>query len=174
MIANSAKKLSPAFACRKEVEPAIPSPRVPRACDNPAAGAGCCQWSEAPCACLVSGSPPGQGRGGERETLLLPPCDSPQAQSPSAAPRAVPPKRHCLASLCHPNPLNSEAAEIMPDCQCLHQSHPDLLPPIAACITGTPGWATLPSTCGKRESTGASPPPPPAWKDPDVLNCGEI
>lgn len=38
-----------------------------------------------------------------------------------------------------PQPLNSEAAEIM----WLHQSHPDLLPPIAACVTGTPSQATL-------------------------------
>lgn len=60
------------------------------------------------------------------------------------------------------NLLNSEAAEIIPDHQWLHQSHPDFLLPIPACVTGTPGQATLAWTHGRRESAGASPPLPPA------------
>lgn len=118
MTGNSAKKPSPAFAWGKKVELSIPTPPVLRARDGPAAGAGCCQRSEAPRTCLVSGSPLGLGREGKgRENSVTSPRDSPQAQLPRAAPRGVPPQQRCQASLSHPNTFTSEAAEIMPDHQ---------------------------------------------------------
>lgn len=93
-----------------------------------------------------------EGRGLGR---LLPPSHN-SSPSSGPTPAALP------GQLIPLNLLNSEAAEIMPDHQWLHQSHPDFLLPIPACVTGTPGRAMLAWTHGKRESAGAPPPPPPA------------
>lgn len=120
VIGNITKKPYPAFAWGREVEPSIHTPPVLRACDNPAAGASCCRWSEAPRTLPRPSSPP-EGRGGGNST------------------RGVPPQQPCQASSARPSPLNSEAVEIMLDHRWLHQSCLDLPPPIAARVTSTLG-----------------------------------
>ena len=177
MIGNSAKKPSPAFAWGKELELKIPIPPVPRACDNPAAGAGCCRWSEAPRACLVSSSPPGLARGGEGETLPPAPHDSPQAQPPRAAPRGVPSPAALPGQLIPLQPLkfggsggyagSPVAASEPPGSPSSHRSlrhrHPR---------PGHPGLDTREE--GERRSIPTSASSPLARKDPDVLNLWDI
>lgn len=94
VVGNSAKEAFPAFAWGKEVEPSIPTSLVPSVCDNPTAGAGCCQRSEAPSACRVFSSPLGLGRERVGETAAPLPQQQPLERfHPSSTARpAYPPQ----------------------------------------------------------------------------------